>query len=164
MRPSKKLRQGPQHATLEAELFDDVWGSPGVLLQTDGANPTPHKRPAKKWEVEGREPEEGEDSMMGWVTVRGRKECQVEMETEEMKTPEVRRILVPVHNPSQRVEAEVGSVRWWEENFARWWTRSGQEEMTRALVEGGWERRGRYAWQKSKEGKRFVWWSPEEEK
>ena len=57
-----------------------------MLLQTDGANPTPHERPGRRWEVEGREPEEGQDSMTGWVTVQG-KECQEETETEEMKTP-----------------------------------------------------------------------------
>ena len=114
--------------------------------------------------MEGREPEVEEDLRTGWVTVRGKRECQVETETEEMKTPEARRNLDPVPNPPPRVEAEVGSLSWWQKNTARWWTRSGQEEMTRALVEGGWERRGRYAWQKSKEGKRFVGWSPEEEK
>ena len=62
------------------------------------------------WEVEGRRPEEGEESMMGWVTVRGRKECQVE--TEETKTPEARRKLDPVPSPPRRIE--VGSERWKE--------------------------------------------------
>ena len=71
-----------------------------MLLQTDGANPTPHERPGRRWEVEGRRPEEGEDSMTGWVTVRGKKECQ-----EEMETPEARRIVDPVPNPPRE--------KWW---------------------------------------------------
>ena len=48
-------------------------------------------------------PEEGEDSMTGWVTVRG-KECQVETEKEEMETPEVRRIVNPVPPAPERKE------------------------------------------------------------
>ena len=108
-----------------------------MLLQTDGANPTPHERPGRIWEVEGREPEVEEDLRTGWVTVRGKRECQEE--TEEMETPEARQILDPVPNPPPRVE--VGSVRRWEENFARWWTRSGQEEMCKALAEEGWVER-----------------------
>ena len=62
-----------------------------MLLQTDGANPTPYTRPGKISEVEGRRPEEGEDTMTGGLTVRGKKECQVETETEEMETPQARR-------------------------------------------------------------------------
>ena len=61
--------------------------------------------------MEGGEPEEEEDLMTGWVTVQGKRECQVETETEEMKTPEARRILDPVPNPPPRVEAEVNSLR-----------------------------------------------------
>ena len=118
-----------------------------MLLQTDGANPTPHERPGRRWEVEGREPEVEEDLMTGWVTVRGKRECQVEMETEEMKTPEARRNLDPVPNPPPRVEAEVGSLRWWQENTSRWWTRSGQEEMVRELARVGKEAEG--SWYKT---------------
>ena len=83
-----------------------------MLLQTDGANLTPYTRPGRTSEVEGRMPEEGEDSMTGWLTVRGRKECQVETETEEMETPQARRNLDPVPSPPPRVK--VGSERWWE--------------------------------------------------
>ena len=82
-----------------------------MLLQTDGANLTPHTRPGKRMEVEGRMPEEGEDLRMGWVTVRGKKECQVETETEEMETPQARRKLNPVPSPPPRVVA--GRARWW---------------------------------------------------
>ena len=42
--------------------------------------------------------------------MQGKKECQVETETEEMKTPEARRKLDPVPSPPRRIE--VGSERW----------------------------------------------------
>ena len=81
-------------------------------------------------------PEEGEDSMMGWVTVRGRKECQVETETEEMKTPEARRKLDPVPSPPQRIE--VGSERWkelsseelilWDVEVRKWEGKEGRRK------------------------------------
>ena len=74
-----------------------------MLLQTDGANLTPYTRPGRISEVEGRRPEEGEDMRTGWVTVRGKKECQVE--TEQMETPQARRKLNPVPSPPPRVGA-----------------------------------------------------------
>ena len=141
---------------MEAELFDDVWGSPRVLLQTDGANPTPHIRPGKRWEVEGWKPEEGEDLMTGWVTVQGKKECQVETETEEMETPQARRKLNPVPSPPPRVVA--GRARWWrmdleeqrrmENEWRRRWKKGGdwkagidRREVER--LEQEWERKWR---------------------
>ena len=96
-----------------------------MLLQTDGANPTPHERPGRRWEVEGREPEVEEDLRTGWVTVRGKRECQVETETEEMKTPEARRNLDPVPNPPPRVELD--SFKWWRVNLYRWYMREGKK-------------------------------------
>ena len=48
--------------------------------------------------------------MRGWVTVRGKKECQVETEEEEMETPQARRKLNPVPSPPPRVVA--GRARW----------------------------------------------------
>ena len=49
-----------------------------VTNKVDGANDTPFERPEKREEVEGREMEEEERSMMGWVQVR-RKSDQEEM-------------------------------------------------------------------------------------
>ena len=83
-----------------------------MLLQTDGANPTPYTRPGKIWEVRGRRPEEGEDLRTGWVTVGGKKECQVETETEEMETPQARRMLDPL--PSLPPRVPEWSKCWWE--------------------------------------------------
>ena len=82
-----------------------------MLLQTDGANLTPYTRPGRISEVEGRRPEEGEDLRTGWVTLRGKKECQVETEMEEMETPQARSNLNPVPSPPPRVVA--GRARWW---------------------------------------------------
>ena len=56
-------------------------------------------------------PEEGEDLRTGLATVRGKKECQVETETEEMETPKARRNLNLVPSPPPRVVA--GRARWW---------------------------------------------------
>ena len=110
-----------------------------MLLQTDGANPTPHERPGRRWEVEGREPEVEEDLRTGWVTVQGKRECQVETETEEMKTPEARQIVDPVPSPPPRVE--VDSERWWELNGARLRTEEGYREMMLELGVAELERR-----------------------
>ena len=122
-----------------------------MLLQTDGANPTPYTRPGKISEVEGRRPEEGEDLMTGWVTVRGNKECQVETETEEMETPQARRITNPVPSPPPKVV--VGWRRWWSmqaEERKRlekeWWERRrlGKVEVSEREMESlteGWERK-----------------------
>ena len=107
-----------------------------MLLQTDGANPTPYTQPGKVEMVEGRWPEEGEESMMGWVMVRGRKVCQVETETEETKTPEARRKLDPVPSPPPRVV--VGSKRWWSMD---------EREQERMVQE--WEMKWKKAGQKS---------------
>ena len=123
-----------------------------MLLQTDGANPTPHERPGRRWEVEGRRPEEGEDSMTGWMTVRRRGECQVETKTEEMKTPKERRITDSVPNPplregEERVAADLRGTKWWE--VPNWWLskkereefEEKQSEMRRRRWEREWESR-----------------------
>ena len=119
-----------------------------MLLQTDETNLV---RPGRRWEVEGREPEVEEDLRTGWVTVQGKRECQVETETEEMKTPEARRKLDPVPSPPRRIEW--GTERWkemsWEELLlwdleARKW--EGKEG--RRKWEEKWERE-RQAGQKS---------------
>ena len=102
-----------------------------MLLQIDGANPTPHTRPGKIWEVEGRRPEEGEDSMMGWVTVRGRKECQVETETEEMETPQARRMLDPL--PSLPPRVPVWS-KCWSSPKKQWWEAGNKSEEEERCV------------------------------
>ena len=52
--------------------LDETWEF-GVISQVDGANPSPYKRPGRRYEVEGEEPEE--DPMKGWVMVQG-KACQ----------------------------------------------------------------------------------------
>ena len=71
------------------------------------------------------------------MEVQGKRECQVETETEEMKTPEARRNLDPVPNPPPRVEAEgeaeVNSERWWRENAERWKRPSGYGAMVHLL-------------------------------
>ena len=74
------------------EQSDETWEL-GVISQVDGANPSPYGRPVRRYEVEGEEMEPGQecDPMMGWVTVRGRKACQEETETEEKSTPEEER-------------------------------------------------------------------------
>ena len=100
-----------------------------MLLQTDGANPTPHTRPGKVEEVEGRWPEEGEDSMTGWVTVRGRRVCQEETKTEEMETPEAKRIADPIPNPPPRtseVAEDLKGTKWWQVSF--WWLNKKERE------------------------------------
>ena len=63
----------------------------GVISQLDGANPSPFERPGRVEVVMGREPEEDEVPMTGWLMVRGKRECQEETEKEEMETPEGRR-------------------------------------------------------------------------
>ena len=72
------------------ELSDETWEL-GVISQVDGANPSPLERPGRVEVVTGREPEEDEDPMMGWVMVGGKRECQEETEKEETETPEGRR-------------------------------------------------------------------------
>ena len=72
------------------ELSDETWEL-GVISQVDGANPSPFERPGRVEVVTGREPEEDEVPMTGWVMVRGKRECQEETEKEEMETPEGRR-------------------------------------------------------------------------
>ena len=122
-----------------------------MLLQTDGANLTPYTRPGRISEVEGRRPEEGEDMRTGWVTVRGNKECQVETETEEMETPQARRITNPVPSPPPKVV--VGWRRWWSLQWEErkrlekeWWERRrlGKVEVSEREMEDlteGWERK-----------------------
>ena len=72
------------------EQSDETWEL-GVISQVDGANPSPFERPGRVEVVMGREPEEDEVPMTGWVMVRGKRECQEETEKEEMETPEGRR-------------------------------------------------------------------------
>ena len=80
--------------------------------------------------MEGREPEEEEVLMTGWVMGQGREVCQEE--TEEMKTPEDRRIADPVPSPPPRevvgeelvvrkgtTVAEI-SAAWWRRTQERW--------------------------------------------
>ena len=122
-----------------------------MLLQTDGANLTPHTRPGKRWEVRGRLPEEGEDLRTGWVTVGGKKECQVETETEEMETPQARRNTNPALCPPPSVV--VGKARWLrmereeqERLEKEWWERRrlGKVEVSEREMESlteGWERK-----------------------
>ena len=107
-----------------------------MLLQTDGANPTPYTRPGKIWEVRGRRPEEGEDLRTGWVTVGGKKECQVETETEEMETPQARRILDPLPSPPLRVLA-----------WHAWTSEAERKKVERLMRE--WESKRREAGQES---------------
>ena len=106
-----------------------------MLLQTDGANLTPHTRPGKRWEVRGRLPEEGEDLRTGWVTVGGKKECQVETETEEMETPQARRKLNPVPSLPPRVVA--GQARWFRMDLEERW-RLDREWQSRWKKAGDW--------------------------
>ena len=63
--------------------------------------------------------------------MQGRRECQEETETEEMETPEARRIADPVPNPPPR--EVVGSMKWWTVNVDRRWTIEGNKEMRREL-------------------------------
>ena len=60
---------------------------------------------------EGAEARGGRGLEDGWVTVGGKKECQVETEMEEIETPQVRRNLNLVPSPPPRVMA--GRGRWW---------------------------------------------------
>ena len=126
-----------------------------MLLQTDGANPTPYTRPGKIWEVRGRMLEEGEDLRTGWVTVGGKKECQVETETEEMETPQARRNTNPALCPPPSVV--VGKVRWLrmerkeqERLEKEWWERwiVAREELSEVEFENEleeWDRMERMA-------------------
>ena len=78
--------------------------------------------------MEGREPEVEEDLKTGWVTVQGKRECQVETETEEMETPQARRNLDPL--PSLPPRVPEWSKCWWEgaEGSKCWWERGRQQE------------------------------------
>ena len=63
----------------------------GVISQVDGANPSPFERPGKRHEVEGYEPEEEEDPMKGWVTVRGKRVSGGDGDGGDVDTREERR-------------------------------------------------------------------------
>ena len=116
--------------------------------------------------MEGREPEEEEDLMTGWVTVQGKRECQEETETEEMETPEARRIVDPVPNPPLREVAEdLRKAKWWQVSHL-WLSKEEREEMEKRLEDArrAWRRREREkAGYKSKEEEMLVGWSREEE-
>ena len=86
--------------------------------------------------------------------MRGRKECQVETEMEEMKTPEARRKLDPVPSPPRRIE--VGSERWkelsseelvlWDVEARKWEGKEGRRRWKEKWEE---KERERQAGQKS---------------
>ena len=50
-------------------MIDEACEGDGDLLQVNGANLSPWERLGRQLEVEGRELENGEEAMMGWVDV-----------------------------------------------------------------------------------------------
>ena len=107
------------------ELSDETWEL-GVISQVDGANPSPFERPGRVEVVTGRDPEEDEVPMMGWVTVGEKRECQVETEKEETETLEVRRRKQMIQYPYLTWLLR----EWWGEEDER------ARDLSRKIAEG----------------------------
>ena len=110
------------------ELSDETWEL-GVISQVDGANPSPFERPGRVEVVTGREPEEDEVPMMGWVMVGGKRECQEETEKEETETPEGRRRKQMIQYPYLTWLLR----EWWGEEDER------SVDLSRKIAEGEYE-------------------------